>query len=114
MVVVVSAAQQISIKGAYTARTLSVRPFLQTWPKKKWSILIRKKDSYNNTHNTDTRTQQTTHNTHNTQHTTTPPHPTKHSFTMQDSFLMMSLAYDSFSTFGEIKVVRIDKLTALP
>ena len=30
------AAQQISIKGAYAVRTLSVRPFLQTWTKKNW------------------------------------------------------------------------------
>ena len=28
------AAKQITIKGAFAAHTLSVRPFLQTWPKK--------------------------------------------------------------------------------
>ena len=67
------AVQQISIKGAYTARTLSVRPFLQTWPKKNWQHPDQK-DRYNNTH-----TQHETH-THN-KHTDT----TKHSFTMQGS-----------------------------
>ena len=35
---IVYAAQQISTKGAYMAHTLSVRSFLQTWPKKKWHI----------------------------------------------------------------------------
>ena len=45
-------------RGAYRARTLSIRPFLQTWPKKNWQHPDQK-DSYNNTHTQHRHTQQT-------------------------------------------------------
>ena len=69
--------------------------------------------THNTQHTTHTHNTHNTHNTHIHTHTTHTQQSTASPHHKQGSFLMGRQLYDSFSTFRDFKVVRIDKLIVL-